>query len=180
MRGVVNDLFGGALFHDIAVQQHDDPVGHLGHNRQIMGDINRSGLLGFDDFLKRMQNLDLRCHVQRCCRLIKYHQLRIGQQSHRRHQPLQLAATDLMRIAPPDIFRIRQIQPAVQILRFFQCGGTIHDAVHPGNFAHLPVYRHRRVERSGGTLSHIGDPLAAQVAFFVIAEGQYILAVKQN
>ena len=45
------------------------------------------------------QHLDLRRHVERGGRLVEDHELGVGDQRHRRHQPLQLAAGDLVRIA---------------------------------------------------------------------------------
>ena len=52
--------------------------------------------------LERPQHLDLRGHVERGGRLVEDHQLRLGDQRHGRHQPLQLSARDLVRITATD------------------------------------------------------------------------------
>ncbi len=91
-----------------AVAQHEDVVGHLRDYRQVVADVDRRHLALAHDAAERAQHLDLRRHVERRGGLVEDHQLGVGDQRHRRHQPLQLAAGDLVRVALADGLGLRQ------------------------------------------------------------------------
>jgi hypothetical protein len=81
---------GGADLAHAAVAQHQDVVGHLRDDRQVVADVDRRHLPLAHDAAEGAQHLDLRRHVQRRRRLVEDHHLGVGDQRHRRHQPLQL------------------------------------------------------------------------------------------
>ena len=70
-----------------------------------------------DGFLDRHQNVDLGGHVQRRCRFVEHHQIRLGTQRQRGHATLQLTARNLMRIPLTDIVRVGQTQLGEQFTR---------------------------------------------------------------
>ena len=105
---------GGADLAHAAVAQHQDVVGHLRHHRQVVADVHRRHLALAHHAAEGAQHLDLRRHVERGGGLVEDHDLGVGDQRHRRHQPLQLAARDLVRVALADGLRIRQRQLAEQ------------------------------------------------------------------
>ena len=111
------------------------------------------------------QHLDLRGHVERRGRLVEDHDLGVGDQRHRRHQPLQLPARDLVRVALADGLRVRQRQLAEQRDRL-QLGFARAAAVPwmTRRLDHLVHDRARRVERGRRALRDVGDGAAAQRA----------------
>ena len=108
--GCADDLLGGAQLTHRAIAQYQDMVGHLCHHGQIMADVDGGGVAFADGMSKGAQHFDLGCHVQRRRWFIQDDQIRVGDQSHRRHQALQLPAGDLVRIARTNVFRIGQAQ----------------------------------------------------------------------
>lgn len=90
---IIDDLINRAVFDRIAHAQHHDVVRHLGHNGQIVGDIERGNPPGVPDrFLDRHQHVNLGGHVQRSRRLIEHHQIGLRTQRQRGHATLQLPA----------------------------------------------------------------------------------------
>ncbi len=85
MLRVIDDLLNRALFHHLAMIEHDNMVGDLRHDRQIMGDVDRRGPLFRDDLLEGFQNLDLRGDIKCRGRLIQDKKAWFFDQGHRRH-----------------------------------------------------------------------------------------------
>ena len=97
------------LFH-LTVAQHQDTIRHLRDHREIMRYVDRRRAAFPHDFFEREQDFDLGGHIE--CRggLIQHYQRWIGDEGHRCHQSLQLAAGNLMRVAPADVIRVGQGQ----------------------------------------------------------------------
>ena len=102
------------LFNFLSVTKHFDPVRHLRDDREIMRDVNCSGVELLDCIPHRRENFDLRRHVERSGGFIEYDQIRSWRHCHRRHHALQLPARNLVRIALADRIRFRQLQRAVE------------------------------------------------------------------
>ena len=68
--GMVQDLVGEPLFDFLAVTQHFDPVGHLGHHREVMGDVERRRAVFANQRLEQNQHLDLCGDIECGSRLI--------------------------------------------------------------------------------------------------------------
>ena len=75
------DLFAGARLHDLARVHDVDPVGHIGHDAQVVGDEDDGEVTLFLDIVDELQNLGLNGHVQRSGGLVADEDLRITGQS---------------------------------------------------------------------------------------------------
>ena len=104
-----------SLFDLFPLEQHFDFVGHLGHDGEVMGDVDRSRVELLDDVADRCQHLDLGGHVEGGGRLVKDDQIRAAGHCHGGHGALQLPARDLMRIAKPDFIRVGQLHASVEV-----------------------------------------------------------------
>ena len=121
--------------------------------------------------LNALEHLDLGRDVERGGRLVEDQQIRVAAQRHRGHQPLQLAAGDLMRVAPAQAVGVGKLQGAIQLL-----GATVgllpgQLAVEDGGFGDLLSDGQCGVEGGGGALGEIGDALAAKLALFLRRHG---------
>ena len=117
--------------------------------------------------LQQLEDLRLHSDIERGGRLIRDHQLRFRQQRHGDHQPLPLAAGDLVRILAQDALGVRQLHQAQQ----FQHAGAVGAAAFPRRHAPGPQQRrleaHQvvdlrangedRVEGGEGVLRDVGD-----------------------
>ena len=128
----------------------------------------------------RGQNLDLRRDVKRRGRLVEHQQIRSAGHRHRRHDALQLAARDLVRIAPANGRRLRQVEFAIEFDG--PAGGVarIHDVVAHRGLDHLIVEPFRRVERRRRALGDIGRAHPAHLPDLVLVESSQIHAVEQD
>ncbi len=72
----------------MTMTQDLDGICHLGHDRQIMGDIDRRGIKLFHDIPDGRQNLNLCCDIQGRCRFIKHDQIGATGHRHGRHGAL--------------------------------------------------------------------------------------------
>ena len=81
-----------------------DAIGNLGNDGKVMADIDRGRAALLQSRLDRLEHFHLRGHVERGGRFVEQDQFRLGNQRHRRHHPLQLAAGDLVGIARSDGF----------------------------------------------------------------------------
>ena len=54
MLRIGKNLLGRALLHDLAAVQHDDVIGDLRDHGQIVGDVDRCGILLVNDFFERL------------------------------------------------------------------------------------------------------------------------------
>ena len=61
---------------DAAVSQHDNVVGHLRDDREVVGHVDARDLALTDHLLERAQHFDLRRDVERRRRLVEDHQRR--------------------------------------------------------------------------------------------------------
>ncbi|MNZ64338.1 hypothetical protein D3C78_825060 [compost metagenome] len=154
---VTEHLPGFGFFHQLAVAQHHDAVGHLRHHRQVVADVDRRAAIGRDCVTNGCQHLDLGGDVQRGGRFVEDDQVRMAGHRHGGHDPLQLAAGDLMRIALADGFGIGQAQHPVQLHRLAHGLLAAHAAVFHSGFDVLVDQAMGRVERGCRALCHIGN-----------------------
>ena len=160
----MQNLGGHALFHLFAVAQHLDPVRHLGHHSQVVGDVQRRRVVLANQRLEQDQHFNLRGHIQRGGGLVQHQHIRPAGHGHGSHGALQLAARHLVRIALAEVLGIRQIQSGKQLTSpgfRFRAG---HQLVHQGRFAHLVHQTVRRVEGRCRRLRDIGHALATHRA----------------
>ena len=90
-------------------------MGHLGHHREIVGDVDRRRVELLDDVAHGGQHLDLGGDVERGGRLVEDDEVGTAGHGHGGHGALQLAARHLVGIAVADRVGIGQLQAAVEI-----------------------------------------------------------------
>ena len=168
------------LFDHLAIAQHHDPVGHLGHDGKIVGDVDGRGIGLAHHVLDRRQHLDLGRHVESRGRFVEDQQVGMAGHRHGGHGALKLAAGHLMGIAAADRFRRGQAQPAEQFDRLV-LGVRLAQDVMPCRrldiLVHQPV---GRIERGGGRLGHIGNPPPPYFALVRRAQLQKVDAIEHD
>jgi hypothetical protein len=106
MAHVVEDLVHRA-FLDHLPRVHDvHPVAGCQYQAQVVGDVDHRGIELLGDLGDQLDDARLDRHVERRGRLVEQQQRRIGQQRHRDHDALLLAARDLVRVGVHDPLRI--------------------------------------------------------------------------
>ncbi|MEM5299839.1 IS110 family transposase [Burkholderia sp. JPY481] len=170
----MQNLLGAARFANLTVAEHHDPIGHLRDHRQIVRHIDGGHSALPDHAAKRLQHVDLRRDVERRGRLVEDHEGGVGDQRHRRHQPLQLAARHLVRVTLADLLRVRQRERAEQFDGFCLRGALAERAVNQRAFDHLVHDRARRVERGRRALRDIGNLAATQSLELIRRESEHV------
>ena len=158
---VVQDLLGQPFLDFFAVAQHLDAVGHLGHHRQIVGDVERRRVVLADQGLEQDQHFDLGRHVQRSGGLVEHQHIGATRHRHRRHGALQLTTRDLVGVAIPKMLRVWQIQCREKFTRPGLGLGPVHDLVDQRRLADLVHQGVGRVEGRRRGLCNVGDAFAA-------------------
>ena len=97
---------GGAPFNDFSVSHDKHLVGDLGHDAKIMGDEYHCHVTFFPQVEDQLEDLHLRCHIERRCRFVGDQNLRFQSQSHCDHRPLTLPSGKLERVGADDFFRV--------------------------------------------------------------------------
>ncbi|MNS42859.1 hypothetical protein D3C72_752510 [compost metagenome] len=161
---VTEHLAGLGLFHQFAVAQHHDAVGHLRDHRQVVADVDRRAAIGRHGVANGGEDFDLGGDVQRRGRFVEDDQVRVTSHGHRGHDPLQLAAGDLVRIALADGFGVGQAQHPIQFHCVTHGLFAAHAAVFHSRFDVLVDQSMGRVERSRRALCHIGNAQPPQFA----------------
>ena len=146
----VDDPVCVSLFDDLARVEDDDAVRDLGEDGQVVRDKERRHPLPLDDGFEGLEHLDLRGDVKKAGGLVQEQQVRLGAKRHGRHQPLQLAARHLVRIAAAEPVGVGQFQDPVKFHRPFPGLFAAHPAVEHGRLGHLFPHGKRRVEGGGG------------------------------
>ncbi len=162
--GILEQLPGLADFHRVPVAQDHDPVGHLGHHRQVMGDVQGGLVHLLGNLLDRGQDLDLGGHVQGCGRFVEHDDVRLAGHGHGHHGPLQLAAGELVGVAPANLLRGGQEEALVDLYSLVFGLFLAHEPLEDRGLGELPDHPVGRVEGRGRTLGHIGDLRAANRA----------------
>ena len=80
MSGIVEHFLAGTQFHHLTAVKHRDPVGHIGHNAQVMGDEDDGVAEFLLQILDQLQDLRLNGHVQSSGRLVADQNFRLAGQ----------------------------------------------------------------------------------------------------
>ena len=168
---LLQDLPRIAEFDHLAAPQHHDPIGDLGDDGEVVGDVERSRAMLADQLAEGGEAFDLRRHVKRRGRLVKDQNIGLGDHRHRRHHALKLSAGNLMRITRADRLGTRQIELFEQADRLGARLCRRQHAVPHRRLADLLHQRMRGVERGRRALRDIGDLGPAQRAPLVQADG---------
>ena len=96
--GSANSVVHRRLLDDLAAVHHGDPVGHLGHHAEVVGDQHHARAGVGLQLAHQVEDLRLDRDVERGRRLVGDEQLGLGGQRHGDHHPLRLAARELVRV----------------------------------------------------------------------------------
>ena len=92
MLWIAENIFAAPAFHHFAAIHHNNFIGHIRNNAEIMRD-QQNGHSGFGlDFFDQGEDLRLRRHVECGCRLISDQQCGATDKRHRNHRALAHAA----------------------------------------------------------------------------------------
>ena len=171
-------VVGRALFDHLAVLEHDDAIGDIGDDAEIMGDEHHRHVAAALQVADQFEDLRLRGDVERGRRLVGHQHRRLERQRHRDHRALPLAARELVRIGAHAAFGVGQADFAQQaeglLLPFFRR----QQAVRLEHLGDLVADPHQGVERRHRLLEHHGNAAAAQTEPAIRVEGQQVLAAK--
>ena len=155
-------------------------VGELGHNGEVVGDVDGRRAFLLDDLLEGLEDLDLGGHIERGGRLVENQKIRLAAQGHRRHQPLQLATRYLMRIAPADAVGLGQLQGMIELDRPLIGLSLREHPVQNRGFGHLLADLECRIEGRRRALGEVGDTMTEQTQHIPRFHGQDVFAVQSN
>ena len=168
------------MFDDLSLLHDIDGVGDLGDDAHVMGDEQHRRAVALLQFVDQRQDLLLRGHVQRGRGFVRDQQDGFQNQRHRDHDPLALAARQLMRIAAEDAFDIGQMDllhdrhGATAALRGGQVGVQLH------HLHDLVAHAQDRVQCGHGLLEDHRNAGRAQVAHLGLRQGQQVAALQPD
>ena len=171
---------GSALLLDVARVEHHDVIRDLGHHGEVVRDVDGGCPFLLDDRLERLEHLDLGGDVQSGGRLVEDQQVRIAAQRHCGHQPLQLAAGDLVRVTPAQAVGVGKLQRTVELLGAAVGLLAVQLAVQHRGFRDLLPDGQCGIEGGGGALREVGDALAAKGAFLLRRHGDDVPPVQPD
>ena len=172
---------GGRTGLDDLARRHDaDLVGHLADDRQIVGDQQQRHAKAIAQILQKLQDVRLDRHVERRRRLVGDQHVGLVGDRHRDHDPLALAARELVRIGAEPALGIRQIDQAQQFEGALARRRGGHVLVDEKRLADLPLERVQRVERGHRLLEDHRDAIAAHLAQLLRRGADQLLAGKAD
>jgi hypothetical protein len=180
MLGGAEDAFDGALFDDLALFHHADPVGQLAHDAEVMGDEQHGHAEPRLQLLEQRQDLRLHGDVERGRGLVRDQEIGLVGERHRNHHPLALAAGELVRVAVEARGRVRNPDLG-QKLEGAGAGRRAGEArMQQQNLADLLLDGVERIERGHRLLEDDGDVVAAHVAQLFLRQLDEIAALEAD
>ena len=168
MTRIGEDLPDRALLEELARIHDADPVAHAHHGAEIVADEQDGHLVTLAQLAHEVEHGRLHRHVEPGGRLIHDQERGLGDERHRDHDALLLAARQLVGIALEQLLAVRQLDLGEHRERP-GAGRPFADAlVDHGHFHELPAHRHDRVEARHRVLVHHRDAApahGAQLAF---------------
>ena len=150
---------------DAPAVHHQHPLAQARHDGEVVGDEQQgAALLGHQPVDER-QHAGLHGDVERGGRLVADQHGRVAGQCHGQHDPLALAARELVRVGPQGRRRVGQLDARQQLLG---AGPRPRPAAgrrcRRSGLGHLAADAHQRVEGRHRLLEHHGQAVAAQRA----------------
>ena len=149
------------LLADHAVTHHDDMVGDLADDTQVVADEQHAHAVALAQAADQLEDLALDRHVQRRRRLVGDQQLGLAGQRHRDHHALLLAAGELVRVARQTPLGLGHADLGEQLLGALQRRAPAQPEVAHERLDELRADGEDRVERLHRVLEDAGDLLAA-------------------
>ena len=158
------DRLGRAGLDDLAGGHHADPLGHLAHDRQVVGDQQQRHAEAVAQILEKLEDLRLDGHVERGRRLVGDQDVGFVGDRHRDHDPLALAARELVRVGVEPVLGVGQADQAQELEGAHPRRPHRHPAMHQQGLGDLLFQRVQRVERGHRLLKDDRDAVAADPA----------------
>ena len=171
---------GRAAFDDLAGIHDHDPVAHLGHDAEIVGDQQHRHAELLLQPAQEFENLRLDRHIECRRRLVRDQQLRPADQCHRDHHALAQAARELVRILLETPLRRPDADGPQHRDAFAPRLGPAHPAMQPQHLFDLEADRERRVEARHRLLEDHADPVATHGTHRIAGKPEQVLAVEQH
>ena len=177
---VDQDLLAGAVLDHASGVHHQDVVGHLGDDPQVVRDDDDGGVELTLQVLQEVQDLRLDGHVEGRRRLVGDQQARVVDQPHRDHRALPHAAGELVRVVVHPAVGLGDAHP-VEHLHRTRLGGLLADVVvHQVGLGDLVAHRVVRVHRRERVLEDHRDVTTAPQAHLLVTELQQIGVVEED
>ncbi len=158
------DLCGRAALDDLARGHHADPLGHVAHDRQIVGDQQEGHAEPVAQLAHQIEDLRLDRHVERGRRLVGDQDVGFVGDRHRDHHALALAARELVRIGVEPALGVAQADQVQQFEGASARRRGRHVLVDQERLGDLLFQRVQRVERGHRLLEDHRDAVAAHLA----------------
>ena len=169
-----------ACFHDLAVPQDGDAVGHLGDDGEIVRDQQQAHAVLVDEVAQQVEDLRLQHHVERRGRLVGDQQLRLQRAGDGDHHALALPAGQFVRVAGQGKLCRRQPDAIEHLSRQRLGVGAVGLGVPADAFGDLLADRLQRVQRRHRLLEDHADIVAAQRAHAVFRRAEDVDAVEAD
>ena len=160
MGRLVEDRLDRPRLHDLAVLHHVDPLGHLSHDVEVVGDEKHCHLELALKLAQEGENLGLDGHVERGSRLVGDQEIRLIGKCHRNHHPLALPAGELMWIGAQARLGVCDADEAQQLQHPDPRGGGVHPPMESKHLGNLLFHRVQRIERGHRLLENHGNLVA--------------------
>ena len=108
MARMVEHFICSTVLNNPPVTHHDHAVGNFGDDAKVVRDEHDAGVVMRIELFEELEDLRLRRHIERCCRLVGDQKFRVERKSHGDHNALTLAARQLVRIGAVEALRLWQ------------------------------------------------------------------------
>lgn len=115
MLWTLDNRLGGALFLNLSLAKHHDPVGAFGGQRQIVGDKQHGGTRLATQDIEQVENALLHRDVEGAGGLVSNNQIRLQGNGDGYQHPLFHPARQLMRILVKTLFRVAETDFSEQV-----------------------------------------------------------------
>ena len=166
MMRIKEDFIGKTGLNDLSCVHDRYTVSHIGHNTQVMGDINDGHVVFTLQGLDEFQDLCLNRHVQSSGRFVADQDLRLAGHGDSDDSSLAHAAGEFMRILAIAHFRVRDADARKQADGFFLGSLAPQALMQFDRFTDLQSDLFQGVQAGHGVLCHHGNLLAADLLPF--------------
>ena len=173
-------LARGADLHELAGPQHRHAVGDFRDHAEVVRDEQHAGAVLAHELADQREDLRLRRDVERRGRLVGDQQRGLEHQRHRDHDPLPLAAGELMRIRRHHPRRIGQLHRADDLEHFRAAFRRGERRVRREHLVDLVAAAHHRIQRRHRLLEDHRHARAAQRPQPRLVDGEQVLAGEQD
>ncbi len=180
MLRTLDNRLGGALFLNLSLAKHHDPVGAFGGQRQIVGDKQHGGTRLATQDIEQVENALLHRDVEGAGGLVSNNQIRLQGNGDGYQHPLFHPARQLMRILVKTLFRVAETDFSEQVKNLLSALSGGEGLMQPQDLFHLLTNGFYRVERITGILRDQADAHSAQAVQAFIRPVANHFAIEDN